>query len=266
MPPSLPAALSPAAVTSPTVPVTIPVVVPTSTAPEPGEIPPPAVSLPHLCSPLQDVPLSQLAGLVSNPYHPPPPGSDDPHAGVDLAMRLPGSHVAVAGQPVQAALGGQVILRTQDRFPFGNAVIIETPLNAAPEDGWFGAQLPTPAPTPLTHSALTCPAVPDSLGFDPANRSLYTLYAHFKEPSPLAQGQAVTCGQVIGTVGDSGNALNPHLHFEMRVGPAGLRLDSMAHYDASATIPEMSSYCLWSVSGWFQLVDPLRVLSLAPSQ
>jgi murein DD-endopeptidase MepM/ murein hydrolase activator NlpD len=63
-------------------------------------------------------------------------------------------------------------------------------------------------------------------------------------------------------VGKSGNALNPHLHFEIKVGPAGLRFTSMAHYDASATLEEMATYCTWSISGLFQVVDPLRLLSL----
>ena len=70
------------------------------------------------------------------------------------------------------------------------------------------------------------------------------------------------CGQAIGSVGMSGNALNPHLHLEVRVGPAGIRLESMAHYDTSATAQEMANYCRWRVSGLFQLVDPMQLGSL----
>ena len=58
----------------------------------------------------------------------------------------------------------------------------------------------------------------------------------------------------------SGNALNPHLHLEARVGPAGTRLDSMAHYDSSASPAEMAAYCLWRVSGAFQRINPLQLL------
>ena len=76
----------------------------------------------------------------------------------------------------------------------------------------------------------------------------------------MQTGQEVACGQPLGAVGSSGNALNPHLHFEVRVGPSGAPLYSMAHYDASATPQEMAMYCLWRVSGWFQLFDPLKLL------
>lgn len=217
-----------------------------------------------LCSPLKDIPLAQIARLVSNPYHPPRPGYDDPHAGVDLAVRLLGSQVAVAGHTVQAALAGRVAMVTHDRFPFGNAVLIETPLDSAPASWQAYASLPTPAPTVAPVSALTCPASPTPVVADAQRRSLYVLYAHLKEPSLLQSGDVVTCGQPIGLVGSSGNALNPHLHFETRVAPAGLRISSMAHYDASATPEEMSNYCLWSVSGLFQLADPLKVLNLVP--
>jgi hypothetical protein len=46
----------------------------------------------------------------------------------------------------------------------------------------------------------------------------------------------------------------------MRLGPAGVRFSSLAHYDASATIEEMFNYCTWRVSGLFQLVDPMLLL------
>jgi hypothetical protein len=65
-------------------------------------------------------------------------------------------------------------------------------------------------------------------------------------------------------VGDSGNALNPHLHLETRVGPAGARFSSLAHYDASASLEEMDNYCAWRVSGWFVLLDPLQLLAHQP--
>jgi len=66
-------------------------------------------------------------------------------------------------------------------------------------------------------------------------------------------------------VGDSGNALNPHLHLEMRIGPAGITFAGMSHYDNSATSEEMAAYCTWRVSGKFQLVDPLKFIELGQS-
>jgi murein DD-endopeptidase MepM/ murein hydrolase activator NlpD len=83
-----------------------------------------------------------------------------------------------------------------------------------------------------------------------------------QNPPDFQLGQALACGQAIGQVGMSGNALNPHLHFETRLGPPGLSFASLAHYDVSASPAEMSAYCDWSVRGVFQLVDPLPWINL----
>ena len=42
---------------------------------------------------------------------------------------------------------------------------------------------------------------------------------HLTGPSPVRQGQRVYTGQVIGTVGESGNASGCHLHFELWTAP-----------------------------------------------
>lgn len=44
-----------------------------------------------------------------------------------------------------------------------------------------------------------------------------TLYAHLREIR-IQSGDAVAAGEPIGTVGTTGNATTPHLHFELRVG------------------------------------------------
>ena len=234
---------------------------PAATVDTPVDTPAPE---PWLCSPLQDESLDQITRLISNPFHPPQPGSDEPHQGVDLAIRAPDSQIAVAGNPVQAVLAGRVAMVTQDRFPFGNAVILETPLDTLPAAFLTGAAIPTPAPTLALHSALTCPPGPSPVIPDTSQRSLYLLYAHLAAPADLKPGDSLACGQVFGAVGMTGNALNPHLHFEAKAGPSGLRIDSMAHYDASASLDEMRHYCLWSISGMFQLVDPLKILQSNP--
>ncbi len=195
--------------------------------------------------------------MIVNPYHPPLPGSDDPHQAVDLAVLAPGTRIALAGNPVQAALGGTVVMVVHDRFPYGNAVLIETAQTGLPLHFALPAQAPTPAP----HSALTCPAVDTALVFDSTSRSLYLLYAHLQSDPEVQPGQEVSCGQVLGKVGASGNALNPHLHLEMRAGPAGAQFASMSHYDASASQEEMSTYCLWRTSGRFEVMDPLSLFT-----
>ncbi|RPI22437.1 MAG: hypothetical protein EHM70_23795 [Chloroflexota bacterium] len=80
------------------------------------------------------------------------------------------------------------------------------------------------------------------------------------ETPALETGDEVACGQPLGAVGGSGNALNPHLHLETRLGPGGALIGSLAHYDSSASLLEMNRYCTWRVSGLFQILDPRRLL------
>ena len=218
----------------------------------------PALSI---CSPLEGYSLGQMAGLVSNPFHPPLPGSDDPHQAVDLADRQPDSQIALAGRVVQAVLGGGVAAVIQDRFPYGNALLVETPLEGLPNSLPAALGLTEPASTPIPNLALTCPDVVQKNW--KAGQSLYLLYAHLQQAPTFLPGDPITCGQAIGIVGDSGNALNPHLHLEVRLGPSGVRFSSLAHYDNSATLEEMDNYCTWRVRGVFRLVDPMRLLGLS---
>jgi murein DD-endopeptidase MepM/ murein hydrolase activator NlpD len=165
--------------------------------------------------------------------------------------------------PVQAVLSGVAASVITDRFPYGNAVLIETPLDHLPEAWLQTLNLPQPLPQSLVNPALTCPTIADP--FPPSTqRSLYLLYAHLQTLPLVEPEQSVTCAQPLGAVGDSGNALNPHLHLEVRVGPSGARFASLAHYDNRASPDEMGAYCLWRVSGVFQLVDPLLLLALEP--
>ena len=241
----------------------------TQTRPAPSPVPsqtaspteaPSTAPAPRACSPLEGFDRAQLLAAVSNPFHPPPPGSDQPHAGVDLAVTAPGSKVAQAGHAVQAFFAGRVAAVVRDRFPFGNALIVETPLQDLALPAGFG--VPTLAPTPAAIQALTCPAPAPTQSDFAAPRSLYILYAHLPAAPAFALGDALSCGQTLGQVGMSGNALNPHLHFETRLGPPGLSFASLAHYDVSASPQEMAAYCDWSVRGIFQLVDPLPWIEL----
>jgi murein DD-endopeptidase MepM/ murein hydrolase activator NlpD len=169
--------------------------------------------------------------------------------------------IALAGEPVQAVMMGRVAAVIEDRFPYGNALLLETPLQALPPDWLDPGWIPALAPTLSSNPALTCPtpAAPPALDF--SRRSLYVLYAHMQAKADYQLGQTVRCGEQIGEIGQSGNALAPHLHLEVRVGPSGERFVGLAHYETRASSEEMSNYCVWRVSGVYQLVDPLQLLA-----
>lgn len=202
--------------------------------------------------------------MVVNPFHPPRTGLDDAHQGVDLAYQLNGESIALEGQPVQAVMDGKVASVLSDRFPYGNAILIETPLDELLNDLSAQLQIPTPAPTRESQPLLTCPTVTAMPTWEKEDRSLYLLYAHFQEPLPYVLGGEVLCGQYLGATGSTGNALNPHLHLETRIGPSGANFASLAHYNTSATPDEMANYCTWRVSGLFQLINPMDLFTLVP--
>jgi murein DD-endopeptidase MepM/ murein hydrolase activator NlpD len=172
--------------------------------------------------------------------------------------------MALAGDPVLAVLGGSVAMVTDDRFPYGYTLLVETPLEDLPPEWLAENPALTPAPTRGAHLSLTCPSVTPQPAWNGSGRSLYLLYAHLQEKPTLQPGQPIQCGEPIGQVGQSGNALNPHLHLEARLGPAGARFASMAHYDNTARPEEMGNYCLWRVSNVFQLIDPMLFIAQLP--
>jgi murein DD-endopeptidase MepM/ murein hydrolase activator NlpD len=211
-----------------------------------------------VCSPLSRIPIESLPKAVANPYNPPLEGSDNPHQGVDLA-EMDQNRFALAGGPLQAVLAGRAVGFIEDRFPYGNGLIIETQLR---DISWM-KQLDPPVPAPFDHPspALTCPEAAEDPKWDLSELSLYLLYSHLESPPMFSFGEEIECGQQIGTLGASGNALNPHLHLEARIGPAGRLFDSLSHYNPSATSHEMANYCLWRTSGFFRTIDPMILFS-----
>ncbi len=213
-----------------------------------------------VCSPFSDWDQAALREHISNPFSPPPFGSDDPHQGIDLSEYDPANGYAVPGKPVQAVLAGTVAGVWADRFPYGNALLVETRREDLPEE--IRAIVPSTLPALEFYPTLSCPPAEDEPPDGPF--SVYTLYAHLQEVPVKQVGDAVTCGEQVGHIGQSGNALNPHLHIEIRYGPPGAKIASMAHYDNSATGEEMAAYCAWRVGGQFALLNPLDVLALLP--
>lgn len=220
----------------------------------------------QICAPLEDLPLDILAQFIVNPFATPNPFQDDGHHGVDFAFWSYEDRVTMVGLKIFSILPGKISAAITDRPPYGNFVIVETPLAELPASLLQRLSPIQPIPTPTRpDTRLTCPA---DLTWNPAwdanTPSLYMLYAHMETPPELAIGQQVACGEQIGAVGNTGMSGNPHLHLEARIGPAHATFTEMAHYTPSVTEPEMRSYCLWRASGIFALVNPLLILDIQP--
>jgi len=161
-------------------------------------------------------------------------------------------------------LPGKVAAFLPDQLPYGNAIIIETPLNMLPPVWMSALQLPAPVPTVPPAPVMMCTLPLSPANWDVNNRSLYVLYAHLYQPALEKVGDNVKCGQQIGGVGTTGMSSNYHLHFEVRVGPSGATFGPMAYYDTSETPQEISTYCEWRISQLFELIDPMKLLSIKP--
>ncbi len=186
-----------------------------------------------MCSPLSRDTIPELWEIVSDPYSPPPPGREERHQGVDFSYYRRKAWESILGEAVQAILPGRVAAVIRDRLPYGNMIILETPLTALP------------------------PMMVVSLPID-AGEALYHLYAHMERAPEFTLGESVDCGQELGKVGTTGyNIVNPHLHLETRLGPAGQVFEGMVFYDTSATPAEMENYRRWRTSGEFQHFDPM---------
>jgi len=216
----------------------------------------------NISSPFAGKDLDELASMISNPFNPPMVGSDDPHQGVDFSDVDEETKIAFPGRDVKSIVDGEVIGIMQDRFPYGNAILIKT-IEASLPVNWrvYLKSLEIPGSW-NKNTSLTCPEGWNDAPENQNSLSLYILYAHLKDPIDVELGQQILSGDKLGAVGMSGNALVPHLHLEMRYGFNEDSIGSMAHYDVSATLDEMSNYCRWRVSGWYKLIDPMTLLSM----
>lgn len=189
-----------------------------------------------ICSPVKRISLGELSEVISAEYDPPAPGREERHHGIDISHYRKGDSVSILGEGVCSILPGRVAAAITDKYPYGNMVIIET-----------------------TYDRLSKELV-DLIGIN-KDQSLYVLYAHMKDSPKVELGDVVQLCQLLGKVGESGNADIPHLHIETRIGPSGFAFSSMTFYNTSATEEEMDNYKLWRTSGVFSHFDPMDVLS-----
>ena len=210
----------------------------------------------EVCSPLEDETFETLPLIISKPLDIPGFGQDTGHHGVDFAYFKRGEQISIEGIEIYSILNGTTVLTLEDDnpwHPYGFAVLVETPLTELPEllqQELLAGYLDVPDDP---HYRLYCPDVINPV--ITGSFSVYHLYAHLEAIPTFSRGEEIICGSTIGMVGNTGQSSNPHLHLETRLGPSGASFTNMAHYD-TFTLEELSNYCLWRMSGYYQLFDP----------
>ena len=193
-------ACSPAPEAMPTqIPTEMPTSVPSSTPlPLATETPIPTseptatlvpLSVSEICTPLRDHDIAKLPEYVTKPYSETlTSNKEQGHHGVDFAyLYKDGDGPVIEGVEILSIMDGVVVSFTNNRNPYGNMMMVETPYQLLP---------------------------PEVIVFYDikSNQSMYHLYAHLLDNPTLAVGQAVKCGDTLGQVGNTGNSGNPHLH------------------------------------------------------
>lgn len=214
-------------------------------------------------SPLQGMPLTDLAKNTSNPYYFKHPFSEGPtndlnHPAVDLAFFHYKNYNSDVGFPIQAILPGTVVEALNNRYPYGNMVLIETPLSALAPELLEKIQIPKAYSDDEIKIRSTCQPDQTRISWSQTNQSMYVLYAHMQNPPTLKAGDEVQAGELLGGIGASGHAEvgAEHLHLEIRVGPAEAKFGVISSYLSSSTAEERYNYCIWALSEVFQPIDP----------
>lgn len=214
-----------------------------------------------ISSPLQGFDLEELEKINSNPFLFLGPGKDEGHHGTDFSFYQYKNFSKIEELPVQSIFSGNVSSFVHDRPPYGNMIIIETPLSDLPDYLYLSSISDINFVDLPNSTNLNCPGYSEIDFKMKLNAlSLYVLYAHLYEPPEFGLNQTIHSGDLIGKVGNTGASGNPHLHLEFRVGPTGVQFNEMAHYDNGATPEEMLNYCIWRVSGYFFQVDPMQFI------
>jgi murein DD-endopeptidase MepM/ murein hydrolase activator NlpD len=210
---------------------------------------------------LKGIERSQLKSITSNPFVLTSPFKEiiEDHPAIDFSFYQKWEYTTFQDFPIQSILPGKVVLVEDNRFPYGYMVLIETPLSQI--DPVILTQIPQPTLVPSGYTPeQRCPVVGNPVTFDSSSQSIYALYAHFSSLPLVKIGDSVSCGDLIGYAGSTGNSAEPHLHLEIRFGPSDAKFESIANYHSSVTLEERYDYCIWTISGIFQAVDPAKLL------
>ncbi len=212
-------------------------------------------------SPLEGIPLEELSQIVSNPFVYAGDGKDEGHHGTDYSFYQYKTIKSIENLPVLSITSGKVRSVLNNRPPYGNTILIETPLSSLPGFLINYLQGQYPASDVPYYTNLSCPEfnLIENLK-NSSSLSLYVLYGHLFSPPAVKIDTLILSGEKIGEVGNSGYSGNPHLHLEFRIGPSGYSFAEMAHYDNAASQDEIYNYCLWRVSGLFYQVDPMDTI------
>ncbi len=210
----------------------------------------------QISSPLEGFNISELQELISQEFKAPPPGEDSGHHGVDFAFWSRGDK-HILGDPILAVFPGKVAMAdSQEKPPYGFAIMVESPLDTIPQNLIQAIKIPTQPIGTTINNKLNCPDTSRDQ-WNSTSKSLYTLYGHMISAPSLKPGDSIQIGQTIGYVGNSGYSSAPHLHLEMRIGPSGVSFANMGHYDPITTEEDRHNYCNWRISGVFQMFNPM---------
>ena len=253
-------------VTTPATPTIILTETPTQSPTLTPTATPTATSVPLIsgvCSPLQSIDLTDLRLITSNPFILKYPFSEGPdgdknHPAVDLGFYSFKGLTTDDDHPIQAVLPGKVALVVNNRFPYGNMIMIETPLDSLTPALIKQIKIGNPYSDDEIKSRSSCQPDQTRISWSSDSKSVYTLYAHMKNPPTLRPGDEVQCGEVVGAIGATGNSSVSieHLHLEIRVGPSNAKFGTISDYGSDSTEEERYNYCIWALSEVFLPINP----------
>jgi hypothetical protein len=88
---------------------------------------------------------------------------------------------------------------SEEKPPYGYALMIETPLESLPQNILHAIKIPTQPIGTVINNKLNCPDLSKDQ-WNSSSKSLYTLYGHMIAAPGFKQGDAIQIGQIIGYV------------------------------------------------------------------